>query len=577
MLDENGTVLYVGKAKNLKKRLANYTQTERLSERIRQMVHKVTDLIVIETAGETEAFLLENDLIKKFRPFYNILLKDDKSYPYIVISQDNVPRLFKYRGERRLKGSYFGPYMSGYAVNQVIKELQKIFGLRTCNNSYYANRSRPCLLYQIKRCCGPCCGCVDLAAYIERVREAKAFLQGEKTQIQKLMQEQMDSLSTAERYEEAAVIRDKILALNQIQDTDSDQMPCQTDIAVSADFENKTGVQVFFFRTGHAEGNVSQVFEKIENKAEAMSSYLMQLYDKVPAPKQLFLNFQPEEGFAEALSFKAGYAVHVFSPPYRGGRKKSVEQAYSNALNTLRRQETGSTPDSVWEELRILLEIDKLDKVEVYDNSHLQGTAAVGAMIAADKNGFLKKEYRRFNIDGTLAKTNDDFGMMKEVMIRRLKRGLSENNLPSAMLIDGGKGQLSAVMEIMSEMKVKNIALLAVAKGEERNAGKETLFLGTRPNEPIRLDLKSDLIHLIQRLRDESHRFAVGSHRVRRAKNMFHETLLDIEGVGEKRKKLLLRHFGSPRAIAGASLEQIARVEGINEKTAKKIYTFYHD
>ena len=577
MLDENGTVLYVGKAKNLKNRLTNYTHTERLSDRIRQMVSKVADLMVIETAGETEAFLLENDLIKKFRPFYNVLLKDDKSYPYIVMTDEEVPRLLKYRGERRLKGTYFGPFLSGLAVQQTLKELQKIFGLRTCNNTYFHNRSRPCLLYQIKRCSGPCCACIDLKAYQASVREAKAFLKGEKTHIQKQLQKQMDLLAAAEKYEEAAVIRDKILALNQIQDTDSDQMPKQTDIAVLAKNDGKICVQVFFYRAGHAEGNVSQVFDEAEETSETLSSYLMQLYDKIPAPKQIFLNMSPEEGLQEALTLKAGYPVRLIEPPYRGGRKKRVEQAFQNALNTLKRLENDASGHQAWEELRALLEIDELIKVEVYDNSHLQGTAAVGAMIAADQNGFLKKDYRRFNIDGTLAKTNDDFGMMKEVMSRRLKRGLSENNLPSAMLIDGGKGQLSAVSEIMNELNIHNIAVLAVAKGVERNAGKETLFLGTRPNEEIHLDLKSNLIHLIQRLRDEAHRFAIGSHRMRRARNMFHETLLDIEGIGEKRKKMLLRHFGSPRAIAGASLEQIKHVEGINEKIAKKVYTFYHD
>ena len=277
-------------------------------------------------------------------------------------------------------------------------------------------------------------------------------------------------------------------------------------------------------------------------------------------------------------SQKAGYTVHIGYGPFKGTRKKLMEQAIKNAQQTLEQNETTQNiKEAVWDKLRQLLEIPILEKVEVYDNSHIQGTSAVGAMIAADKNGFQKKWYRRFNIDGTMAQTNDDFGMMKEVMYRRLKRGIIENDLPSAMLIDGGKGQLSAVQKIMDELNIHSIALLAVAKGEERNAGKETLFLGTRPNEPIYLDFKSDLIHLIQRLRDEAHRFAVGSHRIKRAKNMFHESLSDIEGIGEKRKKALLRHFGSPRAIAGASLEQIMRVEGINEKIAKKVYTLYHD
>ena len=580
MLDKDGVVLYVGKAKNLKKRLTNYTQTERLSNRIRQMVSQVADLIVVETAGETEAFLLENDLIKQFKPFYNILLKDDKSYPYILLTNDEIPRLMKYRGDRRLKGTYFGPFASGLAVNQTIKELQKIFNLRTCNNNYFNNRSRPCLLYQIKRCSGPCCQCITKEDYLKSVQSAKAFMRGETSDIQKQLQQQMDFLASQFRYEEAAVVRDKILALNHIQDTDSNTPLKQTDI-VAVYLENTTAcIQLFFYRTGKTEGNITQIIQEAttDSLPEILSSYLMQVYDKIPPPKQIYTSIPTEEGLENALSQKAGYTVHIGYGPFKGTRKKLMEQAIKNAQQTLEQNETTQNiKEAVWDKLRQLLEIPILEKVEVYDNSHIQGTSAVGAMIAADKNGFQKKWYRRFNIDGTMAQTNDDFGMMKEVMYRRLKRGIIENDLPSAMLIDGGKGQLSAVQKIMDELNIHSIALLAVAKGEERNAGKETLFLGTRPNEPIYLDFKSDLIHLIQRLRDEAHRFAVGSHRIKRAKNMFHESLSDIEGIGEKRKKALLRHFGSPRAIAGASLEQIMRVEGINEKIAKKVYTFYHD
>ena len=580
MLDENGTVLYVGKAKNLKNRLMNYTQTDRLSDRIRQMVSRVADLIVIETAGETEAFLLENDLIKKFKPFYNILLKDDKSYPYIVITDDDVPRLVRYRGERGKKGTYFGPFASGLAVRQTISELQKIFGLRTCNNASFYNRTRPCLLYQIKRCSGPCCNCISKKEYLNNVQSAKAFMRGETTNIQQALRLRMEELSAACRYEEAAMVRDKILALNHIQDTDSAAVIKQTDFVAVYTSQGQACLQVFFYRSGHAEGNIIQMLSDItENQfSEILSSCLMQIYDKIPAPKQLYISMPVEKGLEEALSQKAGYHVYITTGPFKGTRKKLMEQAMKNAEQTFQShlKET-EFKLSVWEELRVLLGVERLDKVEVYDNSHIQGTSAVGAMIAANVNGFQKKWYRRFNIDGTLAKTNDDFGMMREVMLRRLKRGLVEDDLPTAMLIDGGKGQLSSVQRIMEELGIHNIALLAIAKGEERNAGKETLFLGTHPNEAIHLDLKSDLIHLIQRLRDEAHRFAIGSHRIRRAKNMFHESLLDIEGIGEKRKKALLRHFGSPRAIAGASLEQIRRVEGISEKIAKKIYTFYHD
>ncbi len=580
MLSTDGTVLYVGKAKNLKNRLTNYIRVDQLSTRIRQMVSQVADLIVIETAGETEAFILENDLIKKYRPYYNILLKDDKSYPYIVITNETTPRLMKYRGAKTVKGTYFGPFSSGLAVKQTITELQKIFGIRTCNNAYFSNRSRPCLLYQIKRCTGPCCDCISTEAYQKQVAAAKAFMRGEDETIQKQLQAQMAEHAQKMEYEQAAALRDKILALNRIQGTDSQATPKNTDVIGVYTKNNTACVQVFFYRTGRAEGNIVHILPHIdpERLSEELSTFLMQFYDNLPPPGQIFISHETEAGLADALSQRHNRAVHIVNGPFRGARKKLIDNALSNAKHSFERiQSEQGIQESVWEELRQLLNIPVLEKVEVYDNSHIQGTAAVGAMIAATVKGFSKKDYRRFNIDGTKAKTNDDFGMMREVMYRRLTRGVAENNLPSAMLIDGGKGQLSSVQAIMDELNIHSIALLAVAKGEKRNAGMETLFLGTDPETPIHLDLKSDLIHLVQRLRDEAHRFAIGSHRMKRAKNMFHETLLDIEGIGEKRKKALLAHFGSPREIAGASLEQIQRVEGISEKIAKKVYTFYHD
>ncbi len=580
MIAADGTVLYVGKAKNLKNRLTNYTRPEQLSTRIRQMVMQTADLIVIETAGEAEALLLENDLIKQYKPYYNILLKDDKSYPYIVITHEQTPRLMKYRGAKTVKGSYFGPFSSGLAVKQTITELQKIFGLRTCNNAYFSNRSRPCLLYQIKRCTGPCCNCISPEEYQAQVASAKAFMKGEDETVQKQLQAQMAEHAANMEYEKAATLRDKILALNRIQGTDSQAAPKNTDVIAVYVSGNTACVQVFFYRTGRAEGNIVHMLPHIdpERIGEELSTFLMQFYDRLTPPGQIFISHEPEVGLAEALSKRHNRAVHIISGSFRGARKKLMDNALSNAKHSFERiiSEQG-IQETVWEELRQLLNIPVLEKVEVYDNSHIQGTAAVGAMIAATAKGFSKKDYRRFNIDGTKAKTNDDFGMMREVMYRRLTRGVVENNLPSAMLIDGGKGQLSSVQAIMDELNIHSIALLAVAKGEKRNAGMETLFLGTAPETPIHLDLKSDLIHLIQRLRDEAHRFAIGSHRMKRAKNMFHETLLDIEGIGDKRKKALLAYFGSPREIAGASLEQIRRVPGISEKIAKKVYTFYHD
>lgn len=580
MISEDNVVLYVGKAKNLKKRITNYTHLDKLSTRIRQMVSQISDVITIETAGETEAFILENNLIKKYKPFYNILLKDDKSYPYILITQEETPRLMKYRGARTIKGDYFGPFASGLAVSQTLKELQKIFGLRTCSDSYFKNRSRPCLLYQIKRCTGPCVGCISKDDYMEQVRQTKAFMRGESIGIQETLTQQMQAYAAKEEYEKAAVIRDKILALNQIQRTDSEATLFNTDIIAIYRHGDTACLQVFFFRSGHAEGNIVHFLEHLpdDNLSETLSSFLMQFYDKIPPPKQIYISEPVESELDEALSQKANHPVHItLAKHLRGNRRKMMEQALQNAKRAYEQyiQESGIRSET-WEQLRQLLKIPTLDKIEIYDNSHIQGAFAVGAMVAATVDGFQKKLYRRFNIDGTRAQTNDDFGMMKEVLLRRLSHGLVEKDLPSALLIDGGKGQLSSVMEIMNEMKINNIAVLAIAKGEKRNAGLEIFYLGTDPNTPIHLDLKGDLIHLLQRLRDEAHRFAIGTHRAKRAKNMFHESLTDIEEIGEKRKKALMLHFGSAREIAGASIEQLSRVPGISEKIAKKIYTFYH-
>lgn len=580
MLDKDGHVLYVGKAKNLKKRLTNYTRTESLSNRIRQMVSEVHDLITIETAGEAEALILENNLIKQYRPYYNILLKDDKSYPYILITKEDFPRLMKYRGNRSLKGDYFGPFTSGLAVNQTIKEIQKIFGIRTCNNTYFKNRSRPCLLYQIGRCTGPCVHLISSQDYKVAVRQALAFMRGEKTDFQADLLRQMQDFSARQEYERAAVIRDKILALNKIQNTDTQAPLYQTDIVALYQKGDSACVQVFFYRSGHAEGNVIHFLEHVADAdlSETIGTFLMQFYDNIPPPKQILLSEKPTAGLAEALSEKAGFSVHISAMgQLRGTKRKLMQQAMQNAEHAYHQHLQEMTADTkTWDELRELLQIQTLDKIEVYDNSHIQGAFAVGAMIVATKDGFQKNLYRRFNIDGTKAQTNDDFGMMREVLLRRLSRGIREKNLPSALLIDGGKGQLSSVMSILEELKIHSVAVLAIAKGEKRNAGLEVFYLGANPNTPIHLDLKSDLIHLLQRLRDEAHRFAIGTHRAKRAKNMFHESLTDIEDIGEKRKKALMLHFGSAREIAGASVEQLRAVPGISEKIAKKVYTFYH-
>ena len=578
MLDESGKVLYVGKAKNLKKRLMNYTRLDQLSTRIRQMVSEIADVITIETAGEAEALILENNLIKQFRPYYNILLKDDKSYPYILITHEDIPRLMKYRGNHAIKGNYFGPFTSGLAVNQTIKELQKIFGLRTCNNTYFNNRTRPCLLYQIGRCCGPCVSKISGTDYRQHVRQTLDFMQGENVAVQENLIQQMKLLSEREEYEQAALVRDKLIALNRIQNTDSETALYHTDIIATYRQNDTACVQIFFYRSGHAGGNVVHFLEHLSDSdwQDTLTAFLMQFYDKIPPPRQILTAESIPTELADALSQKSEYTVSITNIT-RGPKSKLIRQARQNAEQAYHQhiQESGIRAD-VWEQLRSLLQIPVLDKIEVYDNSHIQGAFAVGAMIAATVDGFQKKLYRRFNIDGTKAKTNDDFGMMKEVLMRRLSRGLIEHDLPSALLIDGGKGQLSSVMEIMHEMKIDSIAVLAIAKGDKRYAGLETFYLGNDPDTPVHLDLKGDLIHLLQRLRDEAHRFAIGTHRAKRAKNMLHESLTDIDDIGVKRKKALMLYFGSAREIAGASVDQLRRVPGISEKIAKKVYTFYH-
>ena len=573
MLDEEGTVLYVGKAKDLIHRLTNYTHIDRLSERIRQMVSHVANVVVIETAGEAEAFLLENELIKQYHPYYNILLKDDKSYPYIALTKDEFPRLMKYRGNRKSGTDYFGPFDSGESVNQTLTELQKLFGLRSCRDSYFNNRTRPCLMYQIKRCSAPCCGLISREEYQKSVQATKDFLNGKSADLQKNLQAQMLELSQNQEYEKACTIRDKILALNHIQGTSQHAPTVDTD-TVAAEIQGDTlAMQVFFHRTNRLTGHQEYLIHKLENFEETLSSLLMQLYEKIPAPEVICTSFEAENGLAEALSKQAGHKVEISPPPFRALRSAWMKQAKEACVRALHSQET---QERLWEEVQKLMQLSELQKIEVYDNSHIQGTNAVGAMIVAMKDGLQKNLYRRFNIPSELA--GDDFAMMRSVLKRRIQKGILQNNLPSAMLIDGGKGQLSSVMEVLKEFDLPRIAVLAMAKGAgQHDKGLETFYLDTAPDTPIHLDFKSPLIHFLQRLRDEAHRFAVGSHRIKREKSFLHDSLRDIEGIGEKRRKELMIHFGSVKAVRGASMQQLQQVQGFSEKIAKKVYTFFHN
>ena len=573
MLDEEGTVLYVGKAKDLVHRLTNYTHTDRLSERIRQMVSHVADVVVIETAGETEAFLLENELIKQYHPYYNILLKDDKSYPYIALTKDKFPRLMKYRGNRKSGADYFGPFDSGESVNQTLTELQKLFGLRSCRDSFFTNRTRPCLMYQIKRCSAPCCGCVSQEDYQKSVQQTKDFLAGKSADLQKSLQAQMFALSQNQEYEKAGLIRDKILALNHIQGTSQHAPTVDTDTVAAKMQDDTLAMQVFFHRTNRLTGHQEYLIRKVENFEETLSSLLMQLYEKIPAPQVICTSFVPEGALAEALTKQAGHKVEISPPPFKALRRQWMEQAIEACEHALHAEES---QEKLWEETRHLMQTEDLQKIEVYDNSHIQGTNAVGAMIVATKDGFQKSLYRRFNIPSEMA--GDDFAMMRAVLRRRLQKGILQNNLPSALLIDGGKGQLSSVLEVLKEFKLPRIAVLAMAKGAgQHDKGLETFYLDTAPDTPIHLDFKSPLIHFLQRLRDEAHRFAVGSHRIKREKSFLHDSLHDIEGIGEKRRKELMLYFGSVKAVRGASLQQLELVPNFSKKIAKKVYTFFHN
>ncbi len=579
MLSAAGKVLYVGKAKNLKKRVVSYTKYDKLPVRLQRMVSEVADLVVVETASEAEAFLLENELIKKYRPYYNILLKDDKSFPYIFISANHdFPRVTKYRGSRVEKGEYWGPYASFPAVNEALQTLQKVFLLRTCTDNVFSNRTRPCLLYQIKRCSGPCAGLISKADYALSVKQAKDFMNGKNTEVQKHLLHQMQKHSAALEFEQAMALRDRIAALNQMQSYADGTL----DKSIDADFiavyqeGSDAAIQVFFFRRGQNGGTHAVFLNDVgeETSETLLESFIGQFYQNLPAPHEIILSHELSEKseIEKALTDKNQHIVKL-TTRVLGARRKILERAQINAKESLMRHltETGLQKDMLTE-LAKLVKIDEIKKVEVYDNSHIQGTSAVGALIAAGKNGFIKNSYRRFNIERS--KAGDDFAMMREVMLRRLKRGKLEDNLPDLMLIDGGLGQLSSVTDVMNELNIY-VPVMAVAKGPERDAGNEKLFIpGSK--EPILLEHNSSLLHFIQRLRDEAHRFAIGSHRIKRSKNTQKTLLNEIEGIGPHRRKMLIEHFGSPRAVLEASLPELMQVQGISENIAKKIYTFSH-
>ncbi|CAA7623250.1 excinuclease ABC subunit UvrC [Magnetospirillum sp. UT-4] len=588
MLGAKGEPLYVGKAKNLRKRVVAYTRPDRQTLRIQRMIAETVSMEVVTTHTEVEALLLESNLIKQLGPRYNILLKDDKSFPHILVTADHdFPQVLKHRGARGRKGAYFGPFASAGAVNQTLAALQRAFLLRSCSDSVFSNRTRPCLLYQIKRCSAPCVDRISRDDYLALVEEARAFLSGHSQRIQRELAARMEEASAAMEYEAAAVFRDRIRALSRIQ-AHQDINPAEVaeaDVVALHQAGGASCVQVFFFRSGCNYGTRSY-FPAHAQDAEAgevMAAFLGQFYaDKTP-PREILVSQEPAEAaiVARALSEKAGRKVAV-AVPKRGDRKRLMEHAYDNAREALgRRLAEGSAQAKLLAGLAELFGLDAPpERIEVYDNSHIQGTNAVGAMVVAGPEGWMKQSYRKFNIRSDELTPGDDFAMMREVLTRRFKRVAREDpdrsggQWPDLVLIDGGAGQLSSALEVFAELGIEEVPLAAIAKGPDRNAGRERFFLPGR--EPFSPEPKDPVLYYLQRLRDEAHRFAIGSHRARRAKAMGGSPLDEVAGIGARRKKALLHHFGSAREVAAAGLADLEAVAGISHAMAKKIYDHFH-
>ena len=574
MLNEKDEVLYVGKAKNIKKRIVAYTRIEQLTTRLQRMVAEVVRMEFIIVENENRALVVENELIKKLHPKYNILLKDDKSYPHLMLNlQEEYPALRKYRGNRGGNCRYFGPYASATAVNEVMDIIQKVFMLRSCRDNMFYNRERPCLLYQIKRCCAPCVGKISKEEYAKLVKDVVAFLEGKSTAIQEELSEKMQQASEAENFEGAIVLRERIRALTGIQTHANLEYSGlkSVDIIGIAYKDEWYCIEIFFIRGGQNCGNAPYFIKRTEeaSPAEVVEAFLSSFYTNHIPPKEIFIseNLENKELLENALNTK----ISNFS---KGNKYKLLENAKKNALAAIeRRQAEHQSIHKNLEEMQKYFDLPKIpSRIEIYDNSHNQGSYAVGAMVVATPEGFDKKSYRTFNIkDKTI--TNDDFAMMKEVLHRRFER-MSAENRPDVILLDGGLGQLHAVHESLAEYDLNGINIIAISKGVDRNAGKE--FYHQMGKESFALPYRSPIAFYLQTLRDEAHRFAIGTHRKRRAKSMTKSSLDDIEGIGAKRKKDLLHHFGSVDAIKDASVEDISKVSGINKKTAENIYNYFH-
>ena len=589
MLNDKAEVLYVGKARNLRARVSNYARASGHSGRIARMIDETASMMFLTTRTETEALLLEQNLIKQLKPRYNVLLRDDKSFPNILIGKEHAfPALKKHRGKKSEKGSYFGPFASAGAVNRTLNQLQKVFQIRNCSDSMFEGRTRPCLQHQIKRCAAPCVGRIDPAGYAVLVADAERFLSGKTTAVQANLAAEMQAASEAMEFERAAALRDRIKALTQVQASQGINPAgvAEADVVALHLEQGQACVQVFFIRANQSWGN-RDFYPKTgagAEEPEIMEAFLAQFYDDKEPPRLILLSHGVENPdlVGQLLSDRAGRKVEV-AVPQRGEKAELVENAARNARESLaRRMAETSTQHRLLDGLAQAFSLDAAPRrIEVYDNSHIQGTNAVGGMIVAGAEGFLKAQYRKFTIKSEAGANSDDFGMMKEVLTRRFERLLKEDpdrkseSWPDLLLIDGGAGQVSAVAGILAELGVDDIAMIGVAKGVDRDAGKEEFHRVGMP--PFALRMNDPVLYFVQRLRDEAHRWAIGAHRAKRAKAVSITPLDDIPGVGAARKKALLLHFGSAKAVARAGLSDLAAVDGISAAMAQSIHDFFHE
>ncbi len=586
MLNTAGDAVYVGKARSLKKRVLNYTQIARLPERLRRMVAETATMEIITTHTEPEALLLEANLIKKLKPRYNILLKDDKSFPWLVLTEDHdFPQIAKHRGAQTGKNSYFGPFASAWSVNQTVTAMQRVFLLRSCADTVFANRTRPCLLYQIKRCSAPCVGKISAPDYAKLVDQARSFLAGRAGTVQRELSGEMQAASDQLEFERAATLRDRIRGLTYVQGSGIANPASLTDADVIAlhQLAGQTCVQVFFVRGGRNNGNRAHfpVHPRDAEAGDVLAAFIAQFYDSMPPPPLLLVSHDMEEQalLAEALSLKAGRRVTI-TRPERGEKRAVLDHAQTNAREAMERKLAESAGQAkLLDGVAALFDLPSApNRIEIYDNSHIRGQSPYGVMVVAGPEGFRKSAYRKYAIKGDMA-PGDDFAMMREMLERRFARAIDAGaeggtEWPDLLLIDGGAGQLSAVRGVLDALGVDDVPVVAISKGPDRDAGRE--WFHRDGHVPMQLPLRDPILYYLQRLRDESHRFAIGTHRAGRSKTLIKSELDEIPGIGPARKKALLHHFGSARGVKQAGLAELQAAPGISTATAQQIYAFFH-